>query len=232
MIKYESFMKKRENPKEIIENYVNEFNNLLCDLVDDLQTKSYDVGQREISNLCDRFEKELWYFWARNYYKDEIFQFALMHPEEAQDECEIRAFLDSLNTMDTVEETVWDITELNDDECQKIDDYNNYAEEMEEEMKDASRPFSVSLRDFATLKEFYDYYKDDNYGDGAGTYSPACGMSQSDRDIRVQPIKKSRQKRYHIYPKRKDPNQIKSMDDFYDYFRDDNETDDGPDLEF
>ena len=203
-------MKRRENPKEIIDNYVNEFNNLLCDLVDDLQTKSYDVGQREVSNLCDRFEKELWYFWARNYYKDEIFQFALMHPEEAQDECEIRAFLDSLNTMDTVEEAVWDIAELNDEECQKIDDWNNYKEEMEEEMNS------------------------EYYGDGAGVSCLACGMSQSDRDIRVQvqPIKKSRQKKYHIYPKRKDPNQIKSMEDFYDYFRDDNETNDGPDLEF
>lgn len=200
-------MKKRENPNQIINNAIKDFNNLLCDLIDDLQTKSFDVGQREISELCDRFWRELTYFWARNYFKDELFRFAMENPEKAQNEEDIRDFLDTLFDIDEL----WGITDMTDEEIQEMEDYENYKEEMEKIMNQNTS---------------------DYYGDGAGTYCPACGMSQSDRDIRVQPIKKSRQKRYHIYPKRKDPNQIKSMDDFYDYFRDDNETDYGPDLEF
>lgn len=189
-------MEKQMNPQEIIDNYIKEFNDLLCDLILDLQSKQFDVGQGEVSNLCSRFSKELWYLWARNYYKDEVFRFALMHPEEARDENAIRRFLD----ITYLEDILWsDVPDAPD----YTEDYIQYKEEMEKKHDEL------------------------DHMSGPCKY---CGVTETDRDIHVQPINKKRINRYRSKVRR--PKDIKSMTDFYDYIKDDNDDDDLEDFDF
>lgn len=144
---------KKKSLNEIINNYKSEYNNLLCDIIDEIQEQGYDVGQREVSNLASMFEKELTYWWARQYYADELFRFAYMHPEEARDEDEIRKFLDTLLEPDVEEDN-------------SINDYLDYVKEVQDD--------------------------DDYHMSGP---CKMCGMTETDRDIRTQPINPERLKK-------------------------------------
>ena len=87
---------KRKNVNDLIDKSLEDFENLLDDLVFDLQDQKFDVGQREISNLSSKFEGVLTRWWKRNYWKDEVFAFALYNPEEASDPVNVEEFVDSL----------------------------------------------------------------------------------------------------------------------------------------
>lgn len=144
---------KKKSLNEIINNYKSEFNNLLCDLVDEIQDQGFDVGQREISRLASMFEKELTYWWARQYYADELFRFACAHSDEIMDEIAVRKFLDTLLEPDVEEDN-------------SINDYLDYVKEVQDD--------------------------DDYHMSGPCKY---CGMTETDRDIRTQPINPERLKK-------------------------------------
>ena len=87
---------QKKNVNDLINKSIDDFENLLDDLVFDLQDQKFDVGQREISNLSSKFEGVLTRWWKRNYWKDEIFDFAVHNPEAAADPVNVEEFVDSL----------------------------------------------------------------------------------------------------------------------------------------